>query len=257
MGDKRADQLQVNIYENRQEMGTAAAKMAAARIREMLDKKDHVNIIFAAAASQNDFLAALSKEDIDWQRINGFHMDEYIGLPPGAPQLFGQWLKERIFGKVPFHQVYYLDGQAADHQAECTRYTDLLLKYPVDITCMGIGENTHLAFNDPHVADFNDPLMVKVVDLDEDCKQQQVNEDCFDDISQIPAFAYTLTIPALLKADTIFCMVPGSLKAPAVYHTLMADINERYPSTILRRHPRTSLFLDKESAAQLKQKIRS
>lgn len=249
MIDLEAGQLKIKIYEDRKKMGADAAKMAAARINALLNEKDYVNIIFAAASSQNEFLEFLIKEKTDWKRVNAFHMDEYIGLDKEAPQQFGQWLKARIFEKVPFRDVFYLNGQAADPATECKRYSELLLQYPVDITCMGIGENTHLAFNDPHVADFDDPRLVKVVDLDETSKQQQVNEDCFNDISEVPPYAFTVTIPALLKAAYILCMVPGAAKSQAVYHTLTAPISEQYPSTILRTHPEAYLFLEKESAA--------
>lgn len=248
-----AGQLKVRIYENRKQMGAEAAKMVAGCIRDLLDKKEMVNIIFAAAPSQNEFLESLINEKLDWHRVNAFHMDEYIGLSEDAPQQFSRWLKGKLFSRLPFREVFYLNGLAADAQAECQRYAALLEKYPPDITCMGIGENTHLAFNDPHVADFNDPHLVKVVDLDEACKRQQVNEDCFDDISQVPPDALTLTIPVLLKAGHIFCMVPGALKAQAVYYTLTADITEQYPSTILRTHPQALLFLEKESAAKVLQ----
>ncbi len=251
MKEFSADQLKVRLYDNRQEIGEDAAAMAALKINELLKTQDFVNIIFAAAASQNEFLASLVKENIDWRRVNAFHMDEYIGLSKDAEQRFGYFLNERIFSKVPFHAVYYLDGSATDIQAECKRYSDLLHKYPVDITCMGIGENAHLAFNDPHVADFKDPYDVKVVDLDEACKQQQVNEGCFPHVSNVPTDALTLTIPALLKAPTIFCIVPGATKAEAVYHTLKDPVNEIYPSTILRTHPNTFLFIEKESAAEI------
>ena len=251
MKEFSADQLKIRLYNNRQEIGADAAGMAATKIKELLKKQDFVNIIFAAAASQNEFLAALVKENIDWRRVNAFHMDEYIGLSKNAEQRFGHFLNERIFSKVPFHAVYYLDGSAGDIQAECKRYSDLLHKYPVDITCLGIGENAHLAFNDPHVADFKDPYDVKVVDLDEACKQQQVNEGCFPKVSDVPTDALTLTIPALLRAATIFCIVPGATKAEAVYHTLKDPVNEIYPSTILRTHPNTFLFIEKESAAEI------
>ncbi len=246
-----ADKLKVRIYENRQQVGADAAAMAANHIRALLQQKETVNIIFAAAASQNEFLAALVKEDIAWGRVNAFHMDEYIGLGENAPQLFSVFLKERIFDKVPFRAVYFLNGAAPDAQAECKRYTALLHELPVDITCMGIGENAHLAFNDPHVADFKDPADVKVVDLDEACKQQQVNEGCFDDVKSVPNDALTLTIPALLRAPYILCMVPGAAKAQAVYHTLLSDISEQYPSTILRQHANAFLFIERESAAQV------
>lgn len=251
MIERLTDRLHIRIYDDKTRLGEQAAAMTAAHIRQLLEKKQTVNMIFAAAASQNEFLEALSGADLDWQRINAFHMDEYIGLPEDAPQLFGQWLKTRIFDKVPFGNVFYLDGGAIDIQQECRRYSSLLLQYPVDITCMGIGENTHLAFNDPHVADFADTALVKVVDLDEKSKRQQVAEGCFTDIGLVPSFALTLTIPALLKAGAIFCMVPGTRKAQAVYHTLTAGIEARYPSTILRRHPNAFLLLDRESAALL------
>lgn len=246
-----AGKLKVRIYENRKEMGAEAAKMAAAKINELLQRKEVVNIVFAAAASQNEFLLSLMDESVDWYRVNAFHMDEYIGLKKNAPQHFSIWLKEKIFNKLPFKELFLLDGDADNIKEECLRYTELLKKYSLDINFMGIGENAHLAFNDPHVADFKDPYFVKVVDLDTACKQQQVNEDCFGDINEVPSYALTLTIPALLSAKHIFCMVPGGLKAQAVYHTIMAEVSERYPSTVLRNHDDAYLFLEKESAAKL------
>ncbi|MES2374039.1 MAG: 6-phosphogluconolactonase [Bacteroidota bacterium] len=251
MKQLQADKLTVKIFNSRQEMGADAAKLVTAKIKEILKQKGEVNIIFAAAASQNEFLAALIKEEIEWNRINAFHMDEYIGLPVNAKQLFGVWLDERIFRKVPFKNVFYLNGQATDVEAECTRYDQLLTQHPVDITCLGIGENAHLAFNDPHVANFNDTRNVKVVDLDEPCKAQQVREGCFNNNSEVPPIAFTLTIPALLKAPWMYCMVPGVAKAEAVYHTLHDEITEKYPSTILRNHDGTILFLENESASRL------
>lgn len=251
MKQLRADKLEVKIFASREEMGADAAKLVTAKIKEILSAKNEVNMIFAAAASQNEFLAAVIKEDIDWSRVNAFHMDEYIGLPAGASQLFGEWLNERIFSKVPFKNVFLLNGQAVDVDAECNRYSELLRQYPVDITCLGIGENAHLAFNDPHVADFNDTHDVKVVDLDEPCKAQQVREGCFASNADVPPIAFTLTIPALLKAPWMYCMVPGAAKAEAVYHTLNDEISEQYPSTILRTHEGTILFLEKESASKI------
>ncbi len=252
MKQLQAEKLKVKIFNSREEMGADAAQLVTSKIKELLTEKEEVNIIFAAAASQNEFLAALIKEEIEWDRVNAFHMDEYIGLPANAKQLFGTWLDERIFKKVPFKNVFYLNGQATDVEAECIRYEQLLHEHPVDITCLGIGENAHLAFNDPHVADFNDERSVKVVDLDEPCKAQQVREGCFDNNAEVPPIAFTLTIPALLKAPWMYCMVPGEAKAEAVYHTLHDEITEKYPSTILRGHEGTILFLEKESASKLK-----
>lgn len=247
-----ANELKVKIYETRLEMGSSAAEDVAKKLKELLIEKEQVNMIFAAAPSQNEFLEALAQQEgVDWQRVNAFHMDEYIALPGDAPQSFGQFLKERIFDKVSFAEVHYLNGNANDLDEECRRYSKLLQQYPPDIVCMGIGENTHIAFNDPHLADFNDPLLVKIVDLDKVSRQQQVNDGCFAHIDDVPVSAITLTVSALLQADTIYCIVPGEKKAEAVYHTLNSEVTERYPSTILRRHSNATLYLEKDSAANL------
>jgi glucosamine-6-phosphate deaminase len=182
-------------------------------------------------------------------------MDEYVGLEEKAPQRFGQFLKERIFDKVPFNKVHYINGNAEDPHVECRRYSNLLKQYSTDIVCMGIGENTHIAFNDPHVADFNDPLDVKVVALDEVSRQQQVNDGCFERIESVPTFAITLTVPTLLRANYIYCIVPGANKASAIYYTMNIDANEKYPSTSLRNHNNAILYLDKDSASKLDNNI--
>jgi glucosamine-6-phosphate deaminase len=238
------------IYANRREMGKAAAIAVAAKLRQLLSTQEEINIIFAAAPSQNEFLEALCAEDkIDWSRVNAFHMDEYIGLPADAPQGFGNFLKRRLFDLLPFRSINYIDGQNAD--TACITYTDLLQRHPAHIVCMGIGENGHLAFNDPPVANFSDPQKVKIVELDEVCRQQQVNDASFETLSQVPTHAITLTIPALLEAPDIFCIVPGLQKAQAVYNTIHQDIKEQYPSSILRRHPGAILFMDAESSSLL------
>lgn len=246
------DTLTVRISENRAQLGLEAAKTAAETLRELLAERRSVNIVFAAAPSQNEFLAALAREkNISWDRIRAFHMDEYTGLPADAPQRFGNYLKTHFFDLVPLREVHFLHSEVRDIEAECRRYGELLMRYPVDVVFMGIGENTHIAFNDPHVARFDDPRIVKVVDLDEACRQQQVNDGCFKTLTDVPRNALTLTIPALMKADHLFCMVPGKTKAQAVYHTLNSEISERYPSTILRTHPSAVLFVDKDSASLL------
>jgi len=248
----KADQLEVKILENRQMMGKLAAETLGEKIRELLEIKDQVNIIFASAPSQNEFLAGLLEEtDIAWDRINAFHMDEYADLPGDAPQSFGYFLKVRLFDKLTLKSIHYLDGNAADLNAECTRYADLLAKYPTDIVCLGIGENCHLAFNDPHVAFFDDHLTVKQVELDLACRQQQVNDGCFESLDVVPKNALTITIPALLKSTFAYCIVPGEKKAEAIQHTIEDDIQELYPSTILRKHPNAILFIDKDSAGRL------
>jgi len=250
MREIKKDKLQVNIYAGRPELGAAAAETLTARIAELLKTKEQVNIIFASAPSQNEFLTELLKRDIEWGKINAFHMDEYIGLDPDAPQGFGNFLKERLFSHVNCRTVNYLNGNT-DPQEECKRYSDLLIEYPTDIVCLGIGENTHLAFNDPHVADFNDPLIVKVVDLDQDCRVQQVNDGCFSAIDEVPTHALTITMPALFKSTYAIAIVPGKFKATAIDHTINSGISEKYPSTILRRHDHAILFIDEDSASKL------
>jgi glucosamine-6-phosphate deaminase len=206
-------------------------------------------MVFAAAPSQNEFLAALRQmTDIPWGRITAFHMDEYVGLPEGAPQRFATFLRERILD-LPFYQVHYLDGNAPDIAGECARYTALLRAAPLDLVCAGIGENGHMAFNDPHVADFQDPAWVKPVTLDEVCRQQQVNDGAFTSIDEVPQQAITLTMPALMSAAHIACVVPGPTKAAAVARTLHGPIDESCPATIMRRHAGAILYLDPAAAS--------
>ncbi len=250
------DKLTVKIYSSREELGRSAASEAALKIKELQRTQPVLNIIFAAAPSQNEFLENLINQDgIEWDRINAFHMDEYIGLSPIAPQGFGNFLKERIFALKPFRSVNYLNGQCESFETECARYGKLLVENPADIVCMGIGENGHIAFNDPDVADFSDQEIVKVVELDSLCRQQQVNDGCFSSIGQVPTHALTVTIPILLKAKHLFCMVPNITKALAVANTIEQEISERYPSTILRTHSSAVLYLDPQSAGQLEVKV--
>ena len=244
--------MRVSVCETREQMGAAAAAAVAARIGELLKEQEVVNIVFAAAPSQNEFLAALVTSSVDWACINAFHMDEYIGLEEDVSRRFATYLRERLFEKVSFRSVYYLDGRVAEAEAECDRYAALLRQFPTDIVCMGIGENCHIAFNDPPVADFSDPKLVKIVVLDGDCRQQQVNDDCFPSLEEVPMRALTLTVPALLKGRHLFVVVPGERKAMAVYHTLNSPVGEQYPSTILRNHPAVRLFLDQDSCKMIK-----
>lgn len=246
----RVDKLVYLAFETRAEMGEYAAKEAAKEINRQIAEKGTINMIFAAAPSQNDFLASLIKDEtIDWSKINAFHMDEYIGLAADAPQGFGNFLKNAIFGKVPFKSVNYIDCTAPDPEAECERYSALLKANKCDVIIMGIGENGHIAFNDPHVADFNDEKVVKVVSLDETCRMQQVNDGCFATIDDVPKFALTLTIPTLVAAESVFCIVPVKTKANAVKNTVLGEIGEACPATILRRHNNATLYLDADSAS--------
>ena len=246
------DKLQVEIFENRTLMGEAAAKDISAKIKELLSKKQEINMIFAAAPSQNDVLKALVEDKtIEWNRVNAYHMDEYIGLDKNAPQGFGNFLKTHIFGLVPFKSVNYIDIMATDPEKEAERYGKLLKENPTDIVVMGIGENGHIAFNDPDVADFNDKKVVKPVKLDEICRNQQVNDGCFKTIDEVPTNAMTLTVPTLVAAPWLFCIVPAATKAKAVYETINGKIDEHCPASILRTRDNAKLYLDDKSSALL------
>ena len=246
------EKLKVKIYNTRGEMGAAAASDIGGKILELQKEKEELNIIFAAAPSQNEALENLIKyEGIDWSKINAFHMDEYIGLKEDAPQRFGNFLKEHIFGLVPFKNVYYINGGAEDVDAECERYTKLLEENPVDIVCLGIGENGHIAFNDPPVADFNDAKMIKRVKLDEICRQQQVNDGCFASLDEVPTEALSLTIPALMNGKYLFCSVPAITKANAVKAMINDEISTACPCTILRTHDNAILYCDADSSSKL------
>ena len=248
----KKDKLEIKIFETRDEMGKAAAEDITTAIKAMLSEKDEINMIFAAAPSQNDMLLHLCEADgIEWERINAYHMDEYIGLNPDAPQCFSNFLKKYIFDLKPFKSVNCINAGATDAQAEADRYAKLLEENPVDIVCMGIGENGHIAFNDPHVADFNDSKMVKIVELDDVCRMQQVNDGCFAKLDDVPKCALTLTVPALMRAKYNFCVVPAKTKAEAVKNTVMGEISEKCPATVLRQKDGAILYCDKDSSALL------
>lgn len=247
----KADKLSVNIYDTRRSMGAAAASDIASCIKDLLSQKDSIRMIFAAAPSQNEMLEALvADKEIEWNRVHALHMDEYVNLPSDAPQGFGNFLRRAIFDRVPFASVNLI-GTDADSEATCRRYDALLAANTVDIVCMGIGENGHIAFNDPHVADFNDPYRIKEVDLDQKCRQQQVNDGCFKTIDQVPTHALTLTIPTLYNVQNIFCVVPAATKAEAVKNTVSGPVSEKCPASILRTHDNAVLYTDSDSASLL------
>jgi len=230
-------------------MGRRAALDVAAELRNRLAKQPGVRMIFAAAPSQSEMLAALTAQPgIDWQRITAFHMDEYLGLADAAPQRFGLWLRRDLFDKLPFAAVHLIEP-GSDPEAAAAEYARKLAAAPIDIVCLGIGANGHLAFNDPP-ADLNDPQSVKIVDLDDACRQQQVDDKCFPSFEDVPKRALTLTIPRLLAADRLYCCVPGALKREAVRRTLTDPIGPDCPATALRLHPHCILYLDSGSAPE-------
>lgn len=229
-------------------MGQAAADDIAEALCKRLGDQPSVRIIFAAAPSQDAMLSALARAPgIDWARVTALHMDEYVGLDEAAPQRFGNYLSERLFSRVHPGRVELI-GPGADPAPEAERYARVLAAEPIDILCAGIGENGHIAFNDPGIADFADTKLVKVVALDERSRRQQVNDRCFTRLSDVPTHAITVTIPALLSASEVFCVVPGSSKSAAVRNALFGPVAASCPASVLRRHPRCTLYLDADSA---------
>lgn len=247
------DLLTVRISDTREEMGRHGAAHLAELIGRVAAEKGEVNMIFASAPSQMDVLAALLETGgVPWEQINAFHMDEYIGLLGDAPQSFGNYLRTRFFSKKPFRSVHYLDGNAPDIAAECDRYAALLTQHPVDISVVGIGANGHLAFNDPGIAKFDDPVLVKVnPGLDDTCIQQQVDDGWFPTRADVPTTALTLTMPALTRAPHLTAIVPTAEKAAILQRFAKGPISEDCPATILRRHPDATLFLDRDAASLL------
>jgi len=248
---KQVVQLPVHIFDSREEMGKAAAIDAAARIRKIIETKGSANIVFAAAPSQNELLANLLTMDIDWTKVRAFHQDEYVGIDRSEPAGFGNFLDRAIFHKVPFMELHYLLCDADKAEEKCLAYTELMRKYPIDLIFLGVGENGHLAFNDPAVADFHDPRMVKIVDLDDVCRQQQVNDGCFATIDEVPKQAMTLTMSCIMQIPQAICVVPGPRKANAVRNALYGPVETTCPASILRNHANAALYLDADSAALL------
>lgn len=246
------NKARVRVYDSRKSLGDQAGADVAAHIRKLLSEKERVRIMFAAAPSQNETISALLEaKDIEWERVDAFHMDEYIGLSPEHPASFVRFLKNAIFDRLPFGSVSYINGAAADIGREAERYAALLTEADMDICVMGIGENGHIAFNDPGVGDFNDPQIVKVVVLEERCKLQQVNDAGFKSVEEVPPTAFTVTIPGLLRAKSVFCVVPGIRKADAVSCALNSPLTPDCPATILKDTDHVEIYLDKESASKI------
>ena len=244
--------LRVEVFPSRDMMGVAAARTVAAAIRDVLARQGRTAVIFASAPSQNEFLASLRDEPgVDWSRITAFHLDEYAGIAPGHPASFRRFLVDRLFAHVRVAAFHGLDGQAADLGAECARYAALLREARPALAVLGIGENGHLAFIDPPVCDFSEPADVRVVDLDEACRRQQVNDGCFPSLEEVPRTALSLTVPFLLRVPRAVAVVPGPAKRAAVRAALRGPVTTACPASVLRRHRDATLFLDDQSAAGL------
>ncbi len=248
------DQLPaLSIHDTRPEMGLAAARHFTSRLEQVLQTKATARIILGCAPSQDEFFAGLVASARTnpglWRRVEVFHMDDYVGLPESHPESFRRYLRKNLLDHVEVARAHLIGGDAPSPQAEAARYAALLGAAPIDVIGMGIGENGHIAFNDPPVADFADPVLVKVVEMDGACRQQQVNDGCFPDLATVPKLALTITLPVFSRATSLCCVVPGPRKAPAVCNSLLQPIGTACPGTLLRTHPDARLFLDQDSAA--------
>tara|TARA_Y100001980_G_C14556798_1_gene350468 strand:- start:29299 stop:30060 length:762 start_codon:yes stop_codon:yes gene_type:complete len=247
----KVDKLEISVFKTPKEMGNAAADLVSKKLGEAIESRNKANLILATGASQFPFLEALKKKEIEWNKVTVFHLDEYKGIADSHPASFRKYLKERILNDVKPAAIFFLNGDAPDIEEEAIMYEEYLKKYPIDIACIGIGENGHIAFNDPPVADFNDPRLVKIVELDEACRNQQLGEGWFSTFDDVPKEAITLTIKAIMNCKAISCVVPDNRKAEAVFNTLYSEISTDCPATILRKHSQAKLFLDKRSASKL------
>jgi len=248
----KVDSLEVIVYPDRTEMGKASGELIAKKIKAILEQKDEIRMIFAAAPSQEETLKYLRNEnEIDWSKITVFNMDEYIGLSRDNPASFGYFLSDRLFSHVHPGKINLIDGMN-DPASECPRFSKLLTEKTIDIVLLGLGANGHIAFNEPLTADFNDSAVVKSIDLEEISRQQQVDENCFSNLDNVPHRAITITIPTIMAASYLFCMTPGENKSEAVRRVLEGSITNTVPGSIIREHSNCILFLDNQSYDRIK-----
>jgi glucosamine-6-phosphate deaminase len=242
---------EVRVLPDRPSLGRAAAAAIVDTLKAGLQRSDRLRVVFAAAPSQQETLEAVVAADgVDWSRIDAFHMDEYLGLPDDHPSGFGNWLGAHLFDRLPFGSVHLI-RPGDDPERAAAEYAALLAEQPIDLVVCGIGENGHIAFNDPPVADFADPLDVKIVTLDDACRHQQVGDGAFASFGDVPTRAITLTVPRLLRAEAIVCVVPGANKRQAVTDALLGPVTTACPASILRTRANVRLFLDQDSGADV------
>ncbi|HER23543.1 MAG TPA: glucosamine-6-phosphate deaminase [Candidatus Atribacteria bacterium] len=243
----RKGQLMVKVYENKNSMGKAAAEKAAKILVDAIKEKGEANFIAATGASQFEFLHNLTSiSSIDWSKLSMFHLDEYVGLPETHPASFRRYLKERLINKVHPGNVYLIKGDAENPELECERLGKIIIQKKIDLAFVGIGENGHLAFNDPP-ADFDTNKSYLVVELDDSCRKQQLNEGWFENIDLVPKKAISMSINQIMKSENIICTVPDNRKAQAVKNCFEEEISPLYPASILRKHPQVYFYLDKNS----------
>jgi glucosamine-6-phosphate deaminase len=248
----QVDRLEVRVYGSQPDLALDAAHMVKNHLNESIAARGEAFAIMATGNSQIRFLDELIRlGGVDWSKITLFHMDEYLGMDASHKASFRHYMRERVESRVKPKAFHYIQGEADQPLDECSRYADVLQAQPIDLCCMGVGENGHIAFNDPHVADFHDPWAVKLVKLDLKCRQQQVNEGHFPNVDDMPQFAYTLTIPTLCAVRKIVCIAPEKRKAVPVRDALKGPMNESCPASYLRTQAQAVMLLDEDSAALL------
>ncbi|MEL6456822.1 MAG: glucosamine-6-phosphate deaminase [Cyanobacteria bacterium J06636_27] len=246
----RVDNLGVQIYDSESELALSAATIIQQDLQQILKRKQTATVLFATGNSQLKFLDTLaSLNNIDWSRIICFHLDEYLGISGNHPSSFRYYLRERIEKPISPQKFHYIQGDTLEPLQECERYSKLLKAQDIDLCMLGIGENGHLAFNEPTVANFNDSYKIKLVKLDSVNQQQQVNQGHFSSIESVPKYAFTLTIPTICAAKKIICLAPGKGKAKLVKQLLEGNITQKFPASILRNQPQANLLLDIEAAS--------
>lgn len=248
----RVDALSVRVYDSENTMAQDVAQLAQDYLQNLLTQQESAAVLLATGNSQIKFLDALiAKGGVDWSKITLFHLDEYLGIDREHPASFRRYMRQRVESRVNPAIFHYIEGDAMQPLDECDRYSQLLQAQPIDLCCLGLGENGHLAFNEPSLASFNETRVIKLVKLDKTTRQQQVNEGHFSNLEAVPQYAFTLTIPTICTAKQIFCLAPEKRKASAVKNMLTGEISSAIPASALRQQTQATLFLDTDSASLL------
>lgn len=244
--------MRISIRDDKDDSGKHAAWKGASLINEAISKQGYANIIVATGASQFEMLDELVQSSVDWTKVTAFHLDEYIGLPATHPASFRKYLKERFVERIDLKAFHYVNAET-DPEGECSRLGDLITGHPIDVAFIGIGENGHLAFNDPP-ADFDTEVPYIVVELDEVCRRQQLGEGWFPSFEDVPETAISMSVRQIMKSDAIICTVSEERKASAVKGCVEGELSPDLPASILAKHANVSLYLDREAASKLENK---
>lgn len=252
MNHHTVDNLTVTVLDNATELADYAAMQVADIVRTTVQNQGRARVIWATGNSQIAFLDRLTQQpDIPWSAVTGFHLDEYLGIDAQHPASFRRYLRERLRDRVPFAAFHEIVGDAPEPLQVCDRYTELLNTEPIDLCILGVGNNGHLAFNDPSVANFRDPYAVKLVKLDTTNRQQQFQQGHFSCLEDVPTYAFTVTLPRIAACGRLLCLVSGGHKAAIANRLLTGPITPDCPATILRQHPQATLLLDTDAASAM------